>query len=257
MPQTTSSTLVAIPDRESLLEIVYRQMRTAILNGVFRPGQVVRQESAAEQLGISRGPLREALARLEAEGLVVFMPRRGYAVVSLDRAEISEIFELRGMLEAKLARLAAQHHDAGTSAELEALDKVMTALAERSDAAARLRWFELNEQLHTLLIRSAGCPLHARMLANVRALAEPYIRVETALTGDLAQAQREHSALVAAYAAGDGERLAALTRAHIEHTAERLLASLDANARTSVDLNEGPGLETAAALSMSSIVHSR
>src|ERR1700678_483212 len=83
---------------------VYHQVRRAILNGFFVPGQMLRHEEVAAILGVSRSPLREALPRLEAEGMVVLHPRRGYAVVSLDPTEIAELFDLRILLEVELAR---------------------------------------------------------------------------------------------------------------------------------------------------------
>src|SRR5580692_8644899 len=92
------------PETPSLPEIVYRSVRDAILNGVFTPGQMLRQDEMATRLGVSRSPLREALPRLEAEGIVVLHPRRGYAVASLDLHEIAEAFDLRALLETELSR---------------------------------------------------------------------------------------------------------------------------------------------------------
>src|SRR5882757_6249026 len=88
-----------------LPETIQRQIKAAIVTGVLVPGQMLRQEELAQRLGASRAPLREALSRLEAEGLVVLLPRRGYAVISLDRDEIAELFDLRIVLEERLARL--------------------------------------------------------------------------------------------------------------------------------------------------------
>src|SRR5271168_2238460 len=113
----------------SLPEAVYRSVRDAILNGVFAPGQMLRQEEVAARLGVSRSPLREALPRLEAEGMVVLHPRRGYAVISLDPTEIAELFDLRILLEAELARHAVerrQPHD---------VERVRTIVAEMNDPA--------------------------------------------------------------------------------------------------------------------------
>ena len=72
---------------QTLPTMVYNKVREAILNGVFGPGQMLRQDEVASKLGVSRSPLREALPRLEADGIVVLHPRRGYAVASLDPAQ--------------------------------------------------------------------------------------------------------------------------------------------------------------------------
>src|SRR5690625_5113509 len=90
----------------TLPTVIYEQLQNAIFNGIFRPGQVLRQEDVANFLGVSRSPLREALSRLEADGIVTSRPHRGYAVVELEREHIEEVFDLRCLLESELARRA-------------------------------------------------------------------------------------------------------------------------------------------------------
>ena len=217
-----------LPKVALLPEAVYRQLRMAIVNGLVRPGQPLRQEDIAQQLGVSRGPLREALPRLEAEGMIVSLPHRGYTVVSLAPDEIAEIFELRAMLEATLAGIAAQRRDDQTVEELRSLNSVMQLLAQSTTSEDRMRWFERNYEFHDRLLAPAGRRHHQRILEIVRARAEPYIRMEINLTGNLDEAQEEHRSLLDAFARGDSERLAWLTRQHVQHTASRLLAALRA-----------------------------
>src|SRR5262249_25977715 len=175
-----------------LPEQVYQQVRHAILNGFFAPGQMLRQEEVAARLGVSRSPLREALPRLEAEGMVVLRPRRGYAVISLDPTEIAELFDLRILLETELARQAV--HPSQPSH----VQRVLKIVAEMNDptllasSESRLGWFVLNNRFHDALLKPGGHRHHLRALENASALLEPYIRMETNLTGDLRQAQREH-----------------------------------------------------------------
>jgi DNA-binding GntR family transcriptional regulator len=224
MPPTRA--LLPIIKSALLPEAVYRQLKTAILTGVFRPGEALRQEDVAQRLGVSRGPLREALPKLEAEGMVVSMPHRGCVVASLAPDEIAEIFELRAMLEGSLARAAAQHRDAETVAALRALSARMRKLADADSQEDRMRWFEHNYELHTMLLAVAGRKHHQRVWEMVRALAEPYVRMEIKLTGNLLEAQGEHERLIDAFAAGDGEILESLARVHVQHTAKRLLEAL-------------------------------
>jgi DNA-binding GntR family transcriptional regulator len=218
--------LKRLPKTSLLPEAVYQQLRSAILSGLFRPGQLLRQEDVARQLGVSRGPLREALPKLEAEGMVISMPHRGSSVVSLAADEIAEIFELRAMLEASLASLAAHRRTDETVARLRELNVAMEAIADSQVQAERLRWFELNYEFHDELLASAGRRHHLRILEIVRALAEPYIRMEANLTGNLDEAQYEHRNLIEAFASGDSERLGWLTRLHVQHTARRLIEAL-------------------------------
>ena len=81
-----------VEHHETVSEAVHSRLRRGILTGAYRPGALLRQEELARRFGASRVPLREAMTRLEVEGLVVWRPRRGYAVLSLEPSEIIEIF---------------------------------------------------------------------------------------------------------------------------------------------------------------------
>jgi DNA-binding GntR family transcriptional regulator len=207
-------------------EAVYQQLKTAILTGVFRPGQTLRQEDVARQLGVSRGPLREALPKLEAEGMIIATPHRGCTVVSLAPAEIMEIFELRAMLEASLAKVAARKKEPAAVRRLREIASTMRSLEGTANKADQQRWFDLNYELHDILLAVAGRRHHLRVLQIVRALAEPYIRMEIGFAGSFAEAQDEHEGLIDAFAAGDCETLEKLTREHVQRTAQRIIESL-------------------------------
>jgi DNA-binding GntR family transcriptional regulator len=210
----------------SLPEAVYRSVRDAILNGVFAPGQMLRQEEVASRLGVSRSPLREALPRLEAEGIVVSHPRRGYAVASLDLDEIVEAFDLRALLETELARRSIADRTDADIARVYAVTDEMAKLADQADQADRAHWFELNTQLHNALLSPAGCKHYMRALDNTRGLIEAYIRTEVSLTGDLRQARQEHNQLAEAFVEGNAQHFVDLTRDHSIHTRDRLLGGL-------------------------------
>ncbi len=225
--RTANSLGVGAPP--SLPEIVYRELRNAILNGTFLPGQTLRQEEVATRLGVSRSPLREALPRLEAEGIVVLNPRRGYAVAVLDPKEIQEAFDLRCLLESELARRSILKRTEADIARVYAVVSEMAQQATLAEAADRSHWFELNTRFHTALLAPADCPHHMRAFENSRSLIEAYIRTEVRLTGDLHQAQQEHSQLAQAFVAGNVELFLRLTREHSQHTCERLLSGLARN----------------------------
>ncbi|WP_170975331.1 GntR family transcriptional regulator [Martelella alba] len=214
------------PEPMSLPEIVYRKLRDAILNGVYPPGAMLRQEEVAALLGVSRNPLREALPRLESEGVVVLYPRRGYAVVKLDPAEIVNVFDLRILLETELAGRSVKSKTHTDEQQVQAILDEMASLAEQAETADRVRWFDLNLRFHDALLSPAHCPHHMKALAQSRGVLEAYIRAEVRLTGDLAQAQTEHTRMAQAFYAGQGESLIRLTREHSEHTRDRLLRGL-------------------------------
>ncbi|ARP86787.1 GntR family transcriptional regulator [Bordetella genomosp. 9] len=211
---------------QTLPSMVYQKLRDAILNGIFRPGQMLRQDEVAARLGVSRSPLREALPRLEADGIVILHPRRGYAVASLDPKQITEVFDLRCLLETELARRAIARRTEADIAAVYGIASEMATLAERADDESRAKWFDLNMRFHTALLSPADCPHHLRALDHSRNLIEAYIRTETRLTGDLTEAQQEHIQLAQAFVLGDAEKFVTLTREHSEHTRRRLLAGL-------------------------------
>ncbi|TCL05172.1 GntR family transcriptional regulator [Sodalis ligni] len=226
MPSVMLAGGSAMPEPMSLPEIVYRKLRDAILNGVYAPGAMLRQEEVAAQLGVSRNPLREALPRLESEGIVVLYPRRGYAVVKLDPTEICNVFDLRILLETDLVARSVVLKTKADEQRVQSILDDMALLAEQAEAADRTRWFDLNLRFHDAMLLPARCPHHMKALAQSRGALEAYIRAEVRLTGDLNQAQREHAELTLAFISGDKDRLIRLIREHSEHTRDRLLRGL-------------------------------
>lgn len=206
--------------------MVYQRVRDAILNGVLRPGQMLRQDEVAARLGVSRSPLREALPRLEAEGILVLHPRRGYAVAALDPEQITEVFCLRQLLESELARLAITKRTEADIAAVYGIASEMAAAAEENTEGSRMKWFDLNRQFHETMLIPAARPHHLRALKHSRILTESYIRTETRLTGDLQEAQREHMELAEAFVMANVDKFVKLTYDHSEHTRKRLLSRL-------------------------------
>ena len=202
-------------------------MRKAIQNGVFAPGQMLRQEEVAAKLGVSRSPLREALPRLEAEGMVVLQPRRGYAVATLDVDAIREAFDLRSLLETELAQRSVSHRTEADISQVYSIVSEMAGLANATSDGDVARWFELNLSFHNSLLTPARRPHHMRALTNLRGSIESYIRTEVRLTGDFAQAQQEHLQMAQAFVNGDATTLVGLVREHSQHTRDRLIEGLN------------------------------
>ena len=210
----------------SLSELVYRKLRDSIVNGVYPPGSMLRQVEVAETLGVSRNPLREALPRLESEGIVILFPRRGYAVATLEPGEIEDVFDLRILIETHLVRRSAKLRTKRDSDHAKNIVSEMAALAAQAEIVDRAQWFDMNLKFHDALMQPANRPHHLKALKQSRGALEVYIRTEVRLTGDLRQAQREHAAMAKAFIAGDADRLVELTRKHSEHTRDRLLQGL-------------------------------
>jgi len=205
--------------------IVYDVVRKAIMEGVYRPGESVRQEALARQFSVSRVPIREALSRLEAEGLVVLRPRRGYVVKELDHNEIAEIFEMRAVMEEHAAYVATKVRTAQDIVAVEALLSRMEAMSSGTLSEAP-QWVETNRIFHHRIFASSKREHLCQAIGNYRAWVDGCIRIEIAVTGRLEEAHKDHREIVSAFVEGDADRAGRLSREHCMHTAERLLKAL-------------------------------
>ena len=195
-------------------------LRQRILAGELRAGQPIRQEQIAQELGVSRIPLREALKQLEAEGFVTIAPHKGAVVSTLSAEEAEELFALRLQLEAWLLRDAIPRMREADFAHLD-------ALIEESRAPGNLaRWGELNWQFHESLYRPAGRPLSLRFLKRVHDNLDRYLRLQIAITRDWDRAYRDHQDLVALSREQNVDAALALLRDHILGTAKALSSTL-------------------------------
>lgn len=201
----------------SLVEVAYARLRTAIENHEFEPGQRMREAEIAEWLGISRTPTRDALRLLESEGLLTAAPRRGLVVATLDHRGVSEIYDVRAVLESFAASRAARQ---ATSAEIALLRGNLRKQQEADQDDIPLL-LQLNYQFHEIIVQTSRnrylqASLHAleAPLALLRGTtyAEPHRRQE---------ALEQHTALVEAIANGDPDSAHRLAAQHVR-TAEQI-----------------------------------
>lgn len=198
------------PPHPALRDVVTGEIRRSILSGALAPGTRLVEERLAEELGVSRNPVREALRSLETEGLVAVLPRRGAFVASLSEEEFRELSELRAELEGLSARFAARRVTPEIRARIE-------ALLERGDAAAgaddREGLNTINDEFHGFLA-DAGCN---RFLADfMRSLRDrTHWMYLSSVSWRQIDAWREHAAILRAIADGDEELAAILANRHV------------------------------------------
>ena len=177
---------------------------------MLRPGDRLTETDLAERLGISRTPVREAIRQLESDGLVSHVPRVGAVVRRLDLAEITELYEMRAVLEGTAARFAAR-----AAAEVE-LDELQALNAEMQEAAEARALYDANRQFHAVILNAAR---NRFLLRAVDAVQKTLLILGPSTMEEAGRAQSaitEHAAIIAALRARDGAAAESAMRAHIE-----------------------------------------
>lgn len=197
---------------KSVEEAVTDALREAILSGDLGPGQRLAQVELSEALGVSRIPLRDALRRLEAEGLVEIRGRAGAHVSQLDAGELAEVYEMRILLEPECARLAVASLTDQDAGELVALAEAMDRAAGDPTEGPRTR-----TAFYATLYAHADRPRMRATILSLRALVHVHHRI--------AGHDHAHDELRACIVEQDGERAAAVMRSHLEAARDDLLGS--------------------------------
>ena len=201
-------------------DIILKFIRDSIADGSLDEGEPIRQDEVARMFNVSKIPVREALKRLEAEGLVAFQRNRGAIVTTLSEPEIAQIFETRAILESNAIRLSVPHMTPETFSEAEAF---CDAFAKETDVA---QWSALNWRFHSRLYQDAQRPFLVGTIRSVNDRLERYLRIQLALSHGQGTADREHREILSACRAGDAEKAAELVRTHIMGACASLLHHL-------------------------------
>jgi GntR family transcriptional regulator, gluconate operon transcriptional repressor len=224
MSETVSLQPLEAP--RSLAEDAADRIREQILAGGFRQGEHLVEAKIAEQLTISRGPVREAFKLLRAEGLLNEEPRRGTFVVSLSAEDVREIYGLRAALEGRAGRLLARARDAETIATLRSLVDGIDAAVATGDAVTVSRAdLAFHEGLCRLCGNSRILEVFDRYVPTLRAL----LRMDEHVLRSLDEVSDQHRELVDAIASGDEEAAARLLSEHAEHAGNLIANMVAAN----------------------------
>ncbi len=208
-------------------EVTYEILREKIISKEFSPGQRLNLEAIEQQLGISRTPLKEALTRLEMEGLIKIVPRCGTYVTDPTPEEIAESFDVRRVLEVYAVELVTQRASAEDLRRLRAMVQELGSLAAAKDRDAIYpRYLELDHDFHRQLVALSGnqrlCQVHDQLNVHAQMARIRYRRSEREL--DVAQA--EHERIMAALEANDAETAKAEMDAHLRRAKRSLLADM-------------------------------
>lgn len=209
------------PSRASSDQIL-TEARERILSGRLPADAPIRQDALALELGVSKIPLREALARLESEGLVVSHPNRGFVVRPMSRADAEDVFDLRLRVEPNACVLGALAADEAAHQAARAAFDVLDA-ALRNDLADVGR---RNREFHLALVRPSNRGVTIETVDRLLALSERYVRVHLGEHRRLDRASHEHESLLTAWLERRTETVLVEARAHIRATLVDLRAQL-------------------------------
>ncbi len=227
-----------MPDPGTKADEIALLLEDEIVSGRIEAGSVLRQEQLSERFGVSRTPIREALRRLSAQGLVSFTPNRGVRVRTLSRDELREAFLVRAELESLATALAVPRMTDERLAELDAAEQRFSELtlvlrekarAGEADNALAVEWMGANYAFHDVVYAAADSPYLERLAKSARRTFVGQITwvARAELDTLYERNEREHRALREAIAAGSVNGARTLAREHVLHSWELLDAILD------------------------------
>lgn len=210
--------------RQTIGDMVYFRLRAAIAEGYFSPGERLIQDQIAKQMGVSRSPVREAIRRLQAEGLLEAAPNQGVVVINMTPEEAAGLYDLREVLEGLAARLAAMNI---TSLHLERLQdsvQVMEEAIESNDPFGP--WVKENTRFHEIIVEAGENRKLAEFLPMLRESIGILYRTIRANPARITQAMDEHKAILSAIAARNPDEAERLGRLHIVKSKQAVIDRL-------------------------------
>lgn len=209
-------------ESESVVGRVYEQLKSMTVSYEFKPGERLNEGDVSRRLGVSRTPLREALTRLYTEGLLRFVPGKGFFCRDLDVQEIFDLYELRKSLEVAAARLAVRR------AKAEEIDALLAFLNQTGPAPGTRTTDELvklDETFHERLMGMSGNAEMLRVLDNVNARIR-FIRWIDMDRGDRVMTQQEHRQVLLSMKEHDEKACVAMLEKHIDRRLDQITSAL-------------------------------
>ena len=214
---------IKLDSYKPLRELVCENIRQAIIEGTFSPGERLMEIQLADEMGVSRTPVREAIRKLELEGFVVMIPRRGTYVADISIKDITEIYEIRTCLDTLAAGLAAERI---TDEELEALNRLLVEIGQHIADNNMEKIVEADTAFHDILYQASRNERLRSIINNLREQLTGIRGRSMSYPGRLIETMEEHRTLVDSIAARDSERAQEAARVHIENAEHTLMKSL-------------------------------
>jgi DNA-binding GntR family transcriptional regulator len=216
--------LSTIPERKPLGHYVFENLKQAIVRGDFSPGNRLVESRIAEAMGISRTPVREAIHKLEREGLIQKLPRGGFSVSNLTHEEIEETFGIRSVLESYAARLAAIKHQ---RQELEPLEEKIEEFQYHLNRGEMEALLQINTEFHALLYAMSRSPRLIKMINDLKDQIYRFRRIMLKKEKMAKTSNDDHRQMLGAMKKRDADRVETLVKQHILRGQKIVLRELE------------------------------
>lgn len=224
MTQTEHKLLpIKLDGYKPLRDVVFETLRDAIINQVLKPGERLMEIQLADEMGVSRTPVREAIRKLELEGLVIMVPRKGAYVAGVSMKDIHEVYEVRSALEALACRLAAERI---TDEELDALERQVLKESEEEQTGILDSIVQVDSSFHDIIYQAAH---NQRLVTFFNILQEQLQRFRAASLSSPGRSKtclEEHKAIVEALGERNADLAEKLAREHIENAENAMILSI-------------------------------
>ncbi len=206
-----------------LRDVVFNTLRRAIITGEFAPGERLMEISLANRLGVSRTPVREAIRKLELEGLVIMIPRKGAQVAKITEKNLRDVIEIRCVLEEFAASLACERIDEEGKQKLEAAHQEFVKAVQNNDI---LEIVEKDEQFHDVIFEATS---NDRLITIINNLREQFYRYRMEYVKDIDQRSvlvQEHEKLLHAISVHDVDTAKSIMRTHLHNQQDGVIQSI-------------------------------
>lgn len=211
---------IKLDNYKPLRELVFETLRDAIITGKLTPGERLMEIQLAEELGVSRTPVREAIRKLELEGFLVMVPRKGAYVAGISMKDVVDVFEVRAALEALAAGLAAERI---TEEELDQLERSIVSISEVSDGGNLEVVVERDTGFHDIIYKASRNEKLVQFIINLKEQIQRFRATSLAQPGRTKMALEEHKQIVEALSERNVELASELARQHIENAENSML----------------------------------
>lgn len=215
---------VSLEGYKPLREVVFESLREAILNGRLKPGERLMEVQLAEEMGVSRTPVREAIRKMELEGFVVMIPRKGAYVAGISLKDIADVYEVRAALETLAAGLAAERI---TEEELEKLERHLVAVSEDAEHNDLAGWVTRDTEFHDTIYQASRNQRLIQIVNNLMEQIHRFRSTSLAYPGRMRIAVEEHKKLVEAISERNVPLAQSLAQEHVENAENSMLEALD------------------------------